>query len=92
MPSALDRQVFLEQGRCAMCGRWPVRPGRTNCVACAQMLHRRYVRRKSQLHLVPHIMPPAQPLCCGWWTCSWTVLPWECLTCRRLVRRQEVSP
>jgi hypothetical protein len=87
MPSAVDRQVLLERGRCAMCGRWPVRPGRTNCAACAEMLHQRHFRRKARLHLVPHTMPPARRLCCGWWTCSRTELPWTCLTCGAVVWR-----
>jgi hypothetical protein len=91
MPSAVERQGLLERGRCAMCGHWPARPGRTNCTACAEMLRLRYYRRKARLHLVPRLMPPGRQLCCGWWTCSQTVLPWICLTCGTVVWRQEAS-
>lgn len=91
MPSALDRQLLLERGRCAMCGHWPARPGRTNCQACAEMLRLAYFRRKARLSLVPHTLPAARPLCCGWWTCSRTVLPWICLTCGMVVWRGRQS-
>ncbi len=87
MPRALERQLYLERGHCAMCGRHPVRPGRTNCQACATMQRLAYVRRKARLHLVPHTVPAAQPLCCGWWTCSRTLLPWICITCGTVVGR-----
>lgn len=87
MPSAVNRQLLLERGQCAMCGVEPHRPGRTNCAACAEMLQRRWRARTTRLHLVPHTREAATQLCCGWWTGSRTVLPWSCISCGRVVHR-----
>ena len=77
------QQTSREEGTCLVCGQWRMLCWYGRCRLCHA--HRRSRREEGRVNQVP-APPDAVPLCCGWWG-PLSVLPWTCLTCGALRRR-----